>query len=395
MDEGALADLRVIECASGAGGAFAGKALADFGADVVKVEPPAGDATRRAGPFPGDVPDAERSGRFLYLNANKRGVTLDLDQAHDRGVLRRLLARADVLITDTPPAHLAALELDFSALAALNPRLIVTAISPFGLTGPYRDFRGTDLIAWHMGGTGAGTPFNAVSNPAEQPPLRGGGYQADYATGWAAAAATMVAVFYRAAYGRGQVVDVSSMEAVANMMRAGISTFTYDPTTARTGRLKAGSPWIYPCKDGFISTSHLRDHWWAALKQVMGSPEWAENPAFDDAAQRRQNADALDELLSAWFAGYTRSELYGMLVARGIPCFPVQTMAEVVASPQYRARGTLVRQEHPVAGTVTQPGPMLRFSLTPWRLRRPAPLLGQHNEEVFAALREESTAPAS
>jgi crotonobetainyl-CoA:carnitine CoA-transferase CaiB-like acyl-CoA transferase len=388
MDDGALADLRVVEWGTGLASAFAAKALADYGADVIKVEPRAGDASRIAGPFPKDVPHHECSGQFLYLNANKRGVTLDLDDPRGRDELHRLLQRADVAITDRPAARLSEIGLRYASLSSRYPRLIVTAISPFGLTGPYRDYKGSDLISWHMGGTGMGTPFNAVTRPHEEPPLRGGGYQAEYVTGWTAAAATLVAVFHRERYGAGQVVDISAMEAVANMMRASFALHSYDPAALPTSRTKVSSSWIYPCKDGYISTSHGRDHWWQALKALMGQPEWAESAAFAAPADRRQNADALDAGLSEWFQGYTRAELFPLLTARGVPCFPVQPIADVVASPQYRARNTLVDQKHPIAGSITQPGPTVRYSETPWRMRRPAPLLGQHNEEVFAQTHE-------
>jgi crotonobetainyl-CoA:carnitine CoA-transferase CaiB-like acyl-CoA transferase len=381
--DAALADLTVVECGQGPAGAFAAKAFADLGADVIKVEPPDGDASRRFGPFPGDRPHPERSGQFLYLNANKRGVTLDLSAADDCRRLDALLARADILLSDLPPPRLDALALDFERLHARHPRLIVTAISPFGQTGPYRAYKGGDLIAWHMGGTGYGTPFNAVTDPATQPPLRGGGFQAEYLAGWTAAAATMVAVFHRERTGAGQLVDVSALEAVANMVRAGFALYSYDRRALPTTRLKVGSPWIYPCKDGYVSLSTLRDHWWEALKDLMGRPAWADSPEFADVAGRRQHADALDALLGEWLRGHTRAELYRMLVARGIPCFPVNAIDEVVHSPQYRARAFFVVQDHPVAGAVTQPGPAIRFSATPWRLRRPAPLLGEHNDEVF------------
>jgi len=395
VEDSALGDLRVVECVSGLAGAFAAKALADLGAGTVVVEPPSGHATRRSGPFPGDLSHPERSGQFLYLFANKRGVTLDLDLPRDRDALCSLLADTDVLITEAPTARLHDLGLAYPDLAAVNPRLIETVISPFGLSGPYSDRKGSDLVCWHMGGTGAGTPFNGVTRPDEQPPLRGGGYQASYATGWAAAAATLAAVFYRETYGTGQLVDVSAMEAVASMMRAAIGNFSYDPSTARTSRLKAASPWIYPCKDGFVSTSHGREHWWDALKGLMKRPDWAESPVFATAALRREHADALDAGLSDWLSGYTRAELYGMLVPHGIPCFPVQTMDEVTGSPQYRARGAIVEQQHPLAGTILQPGPTVRLSGTPWRLRRPAPLLGQHNDEVLGLAHGQQAAKAS
>lgn len=382
----ALSDLVVVECGQGAAGAFAAKALADLGADVVKVEPLEGDAARGRGPFPADQPHPERSGLFLYLNANKRGVTLDLDADRGRQLLDGLLRRADILISDLPRGRLAALNLDFEHLSSRYPRLIETLVSPFGQTGLYRDFAGSDLVVWQMGGTGYGTPFNAVADPSKHPPLRGGDRQADYLAGWTAAAATMAAVFHRMQSGVGQLVDISAMDAVANMVRAGLALHSYDRGLVPRSRLKAGSPWIYPCKDGHISTSNLRDHWWEALKDLMERPAWADSPMFADVAARRQNADALDPMLAEWFALHTRAELYRMLVERGIPCFPVNTVDDVMKSPQFNARGLFVTQEHPLAGPITQPGPAIRLSATPWSLRNPAPLLGQHTAEILEDL---------
>jgi crotonobetainyl-CoA:carnitine CoA-transferase CaiB-like acyl-CoA transferase len=384
MPGGALSDLRVIEWGDGLAGAFAGKALADFGAAVIKVEPPEGDPARRRGPFPGDEPHIEKSGQFLYLNANKRGITLDCAATAGREVLRRLLVSADILLTDAHPVALAAAELDGANIAEACPRLVWTAITTFGLTGPYSGYKGSDLVAWHMGGTGYGTPFNAVTDLEVQPPVRGGGNQSDYLTGWTAASATMAAVFYRAAYGCGQLVDVARVDAVANMMRPMLAIQSYDPNLVPTSRTKAGSPWIYSCKDGHISCSTLREHWWTSLKGLMGNPDWAESEAFETTAQRRINADALDPLLTEWFEQFTRQELYERLQNAGVPCFPVLSMAEMVVAPQYVARGVIVEQEHPAAGTIRQPGAPIRYSGTPWALRRPAPLLGQHNEEILS-----------
>jgi crotonobetainyl-CoA:carnitine CoA-transferase CaiB-like acyl-CoA transferase len=393
VQPGALADLVVVEVGEGLAGAFAGKAFADFGASVIKVESPAGDPSRRHGPFPGGVPHPETSGQFLYLNANKRGVTLDLATSAGRAALGALASNADVLLTDMPLAGMPEAGLDPGTFLIDRPQLTWTVISPFGLTGPYRDYRGGDLVTWHMGGTGAGTPFNAVTEPERQPPIRGGGYQAEYLTGWTAASATMAGIFYRAAYGVGQLIDVSRLESVANMMRPAFAMHSYDPSTLPASRLKAGSPWIYPCKDGYISTSHLREHWWVGMKELMGNPDWAQSETFDTTALRRENADALDPMLIDWFQQFTRAELYTLFQSHGVPCFPVQSVAELLQAPQYRDRGVIVEQHHPVAGTIRQPGPSIRYSATPWELRRPAPLLGQHNAEVFAEFGIDHAAP--
>ena len=198
LADAALSDLTVIEVGDGLAGAFAAKAFADFGANVIKVEAPGGDPSRRRGPFPGGESHPEKSGQFLYLNANKRSITLDLSRTAGREALSRLAAGADILMTDMSPPELAAIDMEPAPFLADKPRLTWTAITTFGMSGPYRDYKGGDLVGWHVGGTGRGTPFNAVADLTEAP-VRGGGNQTEYLTGWTAASATMIGVFYRAA----------------------------------------------------------------------------------------------------------------------------------------------------------------------------------------------------
>lgn len=385
MNDSALTDLFVIECAQGVAGPFCGKAFADLGADVIKIEPPQGDRSRSVGPFPGDVPHRERSGQFLYNNANKRGVTLDLTAAPDRQRLRDLAAVADILIIDLPPRQLPELELDYAHLSQLNDQLIVTCISPFGQTGPYRDYRATELTSFHIGGMGRETPYNQVTDPAAQPPLKAGGYQASYLTGWTAAAATMVALHHRTMYGSGQMVDVAEMEAVASMLRYTIASLSHHPDGVWP-RQKIGFPWILPCKDGHVSFSPFHfDHWWAGFKDMMGHPAWAEADMFSTMAGRLQYADVLETLSVDWMMGKTKAELYEMALERGLPGFPVHSIPEVVHSRQFAVRNFFVEVEHPEAGTVKQPGPPYRCYGTPWRLTRPAPRLGEHNAAVRPA----------
>lgn len=389
MHDSALADLRVIECAQGVAGPFCGKAFADLGADVVKVEPPEGDRSRGTGPFPGDVPHRERSGQFLYNNTNKRGIMLDLNTARDRQRLRELAATADILIIDLPPRTLQELELDYAHLRQVNDQMIVTCISPFGQTGPYRDYRSSELTSFHIGGLGRETPYNEVTDLARQPPLKAGGYQASYLTGWTAAAATLVALHHRARYGLGQLVDIAEMEAVASMLRFTFASLSHDPSSVWP-RQKIGFPWILPCKDGHVSFSPFHfDHWWASFKDMMGHPAWAEAEMFDNVPARFQNADVLEALTVEWLRGQTKAELYEMALARGLPGFPVNTIAEVVHSRQFAARRFFVEVEHPEAGKLTQPGAPCRYQQTPWRIARPAPRLGEHTKEVLTERRSD------
>lgn len=389
-DAGALAGIRVIECADEVSGSFCGKALADLGADVIKIEPPEGDRSRKAGPFPGDRSDPERSGRFLYLNANKRSVVLDLQTPQGRGDLESLVRSADVLIAAGSPAQLARQGTD-PRLASVDPGLVLTCITPFGLVGPYRQYTGTDLVTYHLGGLGRETPYNQVKDLETEPPLVGGGSQTEFLTGWTAALLTLAALLHRDRTGRGQVVDLSSFEAVASMLRISLAGVSY------TGRIviqrqKNGFSWVQPCRDGHVSISPASfDHWWERFKQMAGKPDWADEEVFSSILGRLRNADVVEMLIDQWLADHDKREVFALALEHGVPGFPVHSMAEVLAAEQLRARGFFVDVEHPVAGRIRQPGAPMRFSATPWQIRRPSPRLGEHTREAL----EEARAGAS
>ena len=380
--EGALSDLRVVEYAQGVTGPFCGKAFADLGADVVKVEPLGGDRSRAHGPFPGDEPHPEKSGRFLYLNTNKRGVALDVESSAGGEVLRELAASADIFIADLPPTAYGELGVDYEALSARNAGLIMVCTSPFGLSGPYRDYQGTAFTAFHIGGMGRETPYNEITDSEAYPPLVDGGDQADYLTGWTAAIMALIGVFHRSTYGTGQLLDVSAMEAVAGMTRMPIASIGYGQEP-KISREKANFPWVMPCKDGHVSFApFLMDHWWRAVVDMMGSPDWAVSEAFATTMGRVQNADVVEPLTVEWLMEHTKQEIYEMALARNVACFPVNTMEEVLNSRQYAARDFFVDVEQGEAGTQRQPGAAGIYSGTPWAVRRPAPRLGEHTREV-------------
>ncbi len=382
MSARALSDIRVVEYSIGPSGAMCAKTLADMGADVIKVEPPDGDPARRLGPFPNDVPNPEASGIFLYLNANKRGITLDLTRDDDRRRLYDLVADADVFVCDLRPSDALALGIDSATMASLSPRLIPTYVTPFGSAGPYREWHGTDLIAWHMGGLGWESPAAFVTDPETHTPLRGRGNQAMYFAGWVAAAGAMCALFHREAYGLGQEIDVSAMDAVASHIRGNFAGYSYDISKLPESREKAMFPWIWKVADGYASMTFFLDHWWQTMKEVMGNPDWMNDAELDTFAGRRENLELIESKVAAWALGMKRSDLFDALQTRGVPCFPVQTVDEVAASKHYGERGFFVEQKHPVAGAIRQPGPTVRFSATPWKLRSPAPSLGQDNSDA-------------
>ncbi|HCV00119.1 MAG TPA: hypothetical protein DGL25_02870 [Dehalococcoidia bacterium] len=398
ISDGALSDLRVVEYAQGITGPFCGKAFADLGADVIKVEPIQGDRSRQDGPFPDDEPHPEKSGRFLYLNTNKRSVALNVQSDEGRDLLRELISQADIFISDLPPEAYSLLGMDYEVLGAQNPGLIMVCLSPYGLTGPYRNYQGSAFTAFHIGGMGRETPYNEITESEMYPPLVDGGDQGDYLTGWTAATMTLIAIFHRSTYGTGQLLDVSAMEAVAGMTRMPIASIGYGQEP-KISREKANFPWVMPCKDGHVSFApFLMDHWWQAVVDMMGRPDWAVSEAFATTMGRVQNADVVEPLTVEWLMEHTKQEIYEMALARNVACFPVNTMEEVLGSRQYAARNFFVDVEHPEAGTQKQPGAAGIYSSTPWSVRRPAPLLGQHTRQILCnelGRSEEELAPLS
>ena len=378
----ALDGLRVLEVGELVSAPYATKLLADLGADVVKIEPPAGDRARRRGPFPGGMPHPEKSGLFLYLNTNKRGIVLDLTTPAGHAALERLAERADLLVHNVHPRDMAASGLDYERLSARNPRLVVTSIAPFGLSGPHAGWRGTDVVTWSAGGVAA---LNGVPGEPDLPPLKTFGDQSGFQAALTAAVGSLGALLARIKRGRGEHVEVSTQECVATILEL---TFEYWPYTqlvaSRLGQKPIQPLCFMECRDGWIFLCAIEVHQWERFVEIMGNPEWAGLELFTNRLARGANFDALQAFLQEWCRDQSVQELYEAAQRRRIPFAPVSTMGDLVASPHLRARGFFVTVDHPVAGTVTMPGAPYKLAATPWLLRRPAPCLGQHTAEVLA-----------
>jgi len=376
MTTGALSGLSILELGSMVAAPYCAKLLADLGADVVKVEAPeSGDPARRRGPFPGDVPHPERSALFLYLNTSKRGVTLDLGTEAGRGIFLELVREVDVLIEDRAPGELERIGLGYARLSELDPRLIVTSITPFGQTGPHRDHRGHHLNLYH--GSGYSSPFH-LPGDEDRPPPKGGGYLGDYDAGLTAAIGTIAAVIGRAASGRGEHVDVSKQEAMMCMERVDIGRLTNDPNP-QPRRMVGG---LTRAKDGYFMVTPLESHQWESLVRAMGEPEWSKAEWCKDELGRLEHREEARDHIAEWAADLSREEIYHLCQAEGTPAGPVRNVAEVRAWEQAKAREFFVELEHPEAGSQVYPTAPYRFSKTPWAGSR-APLLGEHNQEVY------------
>lgn len=385
MAEQLLSGLRVIECGQMVSAPYLGKLLADFGAEVIKVEEPQGDPARRRGPFPGDTPHPEKSGLFLYLNANKLGITLNLRHPQGQALLHGLCAQADILVHNYRPAEMASLGLDFTRLQRINPGLIMTTISYFGCTGPYRDYHAYELTATNAGGWAFLSP--GASDHPELPPLKAFGHQADFQGGVHAAVATLGAYYHKCLTGEGQHVDVSIQECIAAILEMNFIHYTYGGReTSRLGR-RSIFPWcMLDCQDGKIFLICVEEDQWQRLVELMGHPEWASWEIFKDRVTRGQNSDALLPFLQEWAAKWKVMDLYRAGQERRICFAPVNTMADLFASAHLRARQFFVTMSHQVAGTLTYPGAPFKVSEAGWAIHRPAPLLGQHNAEVYGRI---------
>jgi len=378
----ALEGVKVVEYGSYITAPHCSKLLADLGAEVIKVEKPGqGDEARRRGPFLNDIPGTERSGFFLYLNTNKLGVTLNLEKATGRDIFRKLIKSADILIEDTKPGKLAAIGLGYENLKSLNPSLIMTSITAFGQTGPYKDYKSSDLIAWQMGGAGYVTPRWAGT--ADQEPLRAMQF-ASFMTGINAAVATMCALLVQKRSGLGQQVDVSLLESMVSSIAEITPAWPYvHRSWTRVSRPQIAVQQVIRCKDGWVHLHADESHHWRRLLDTMGNPEWGDEELFRDMYYRAEYWDSLEPLITEWATKYTKAELFALAKANKIPLGPVNSTAEVVENPQFRERDFFATVKHPVAGELIYPGASYKFSKTPWAYRKPAPLLGQHNEEIY------------
>ncbi len=385
MAGSALTNLKVVELGHGVCAPFCARLLADYGADVVKVEPPEGDVTRRWGPFPADQPHPEKSGLFFFLNTSKRGVTLDLETAAGRSAFLSLIGQADVLIENQPPQRLRDWGLDYASLARVNPGLVMVSITPFGQTGPYAEWNAYDLNAYHLSAAG----HRYCGRPGE-PPLQHGTFSAEFFGAYVAAVWGLAAVHGREQSG-GQQLDVSCAQAVAALFVGAQSIGAYAQDGRWESRTGIGMPLgapatILPAKDGHVWMLALEPGQWNGLRRAMGDPEWADLEMFQDMFVRAQNAEAIYPLIEQWTREHTKQEIMDLCQANACPTTALLTVGEVAEHPHLAARGYLVDLEHPVLGHVRTMGAPIRLSDGPGGPSRPAPLLGEHNAEVLGAL---------
>ena len=383
MPKRALEGIKVLELCHDVSGSYCTKLLADLGAEVVKIEMPGrGGAARNLPPFLHDIPDPEASGLFLYINTNKLGITLNVATATGRDIFLELVKQADVLVEDNPPQRMKEQGLDYESLKEINPRLIMTSITPFGQTGPYRDCRAYPLNVFHSGGEGYLTP-GGVENIG-RPPLKVGGFLVEYDSGLSAAIAILAALYWRRKSRVGQYIDISKQESLMALNRLDMVRSANEGEVIT--RAKQGVPYggALPCKDGYTVFITWESVQWDRLVAFMGDPEWAKDDKFGDYAGRYKHGELINALLTEWLVNHTKEELYHKGQAAGVPFAMIYTSKDLVDSEHLKERGFFAEIDHPRTGKVKYPSAPYKFSETPWQVTRPAPLLGEHNEEILA-----------
>ena len=377
----ALAGLRILDLTD-LKGALCAKLFGDMGADVIKIEPPEGDATRRLGPFLDGQPHPDRSLLFWFYNTSKRGITLDLNQPASQEVVKQLAAQADVLIESATPGTLARLGLGYDELKQTNPNLVFTSITPFGQTGPYRAYRSSDMVAEALGGMLWTNGF------PDEPPLHAMGLQAYHSASFFAAIGTLLALWTRDATGEGQWVDVSIQEAVAGAVEH-VAPFYHQGLgiESRRGSLHWSRYFrVAQCRDGYVMHCSLGD--WTSLVEWVkgdGKAQDLEDARWQDLTYRKEQAEHLFDILDDWAKDYSVAELMEGAQLRRIPYAMVRPPEALADDPQLNDRSFFSTIEHPELGrTVRYPGGPIHFTTTPWRIARRPPLLGEHNDEVYS-----------
>ena len=394
-NNGPLSALRVLDL-SDEKGCLCGKIMADLGADVIKIEPPGGDRTRRKGPFYKNQPDPEKSLLWFVYNAGKRGITLDIDTADGRALLLRLVASADFLIESFKPGAMTEMGLGYDTLEKINPRLIMASISPWGQTGPYKDYAASDLVVSAMGGQ-----INTMGYAGKHP-IRLGVPQAWVNASAHAAAGMMIAHYFRKKTGRGQQVDVAAQNVMAQTTGNAIPNWqTAGRLLTRAGERRSGLSanadlrQFYRCRDGFVmfsivgGTGGMRNN--QAMVDWMAEAGMADDylkainwQTFDKASVDQETIDRIEAQVSAFLMQHDKKELYEEGGRRHIMLYPVQTPGEMRQSRQLAARNFWVDIHHDeLDDTITYPGAFAIGSKNLCRVAGRAPLIGEHNEEIF------------
>jgi crotonobetainyl-CoA:carnitine CoA-transferase CaiB-like acyl-CoA transferase len=372
-----LSEMRVLDLSRGVAGAYATKLFADYGADVVVLEPPSGHPLRRHGPFAGGRPHCETGALWLYLATNKRSVTLDIETVTGRALFRRMVEEATIVVESFEPGRMASLGIGHADLRRIKRRIVLLSITPYGQSGPKAGWRATNLTSYASGGQ------MSLTGDPDREPLLAGGYQAEYQAGFHAFAAAAVGAVNADSLEVPQHIDIAAQECMASALELYLPWWAYlkRDISQRKGNILSALVGMYAAKDGHIGL-HIMPRNWPAFARTMGRPELTDDPRFRDNYSRLQNNDELEAIVHAWAAEQDAGEVYRRAGEEGAPVAPVLSIGDLLESRHLEERGFFQRVDHPVAGALTYPGPQFRMSEAEWRAGR-APLLGEHNVELY------------
>jgi crotonobetainyl-CoA:carnitine CoA-transferase CaiB-like acyl-CoA transferase len=397
---GMLSPYRVLDLADEKG-IICGKILGDLGADVIKIEKPGGDSARRLGPFYHDEPDPEKSLFWFAYNCNKRGITLDIEKTDGKAIFKQMVKKADFIIESFPVGYLDKLGLGYSDLEKINPGVILVSITPFGQTGPWKDYKTSDIVAWATGGEMA--PFGE----ADRPPIRVSHHSQAYLNaGTDGAIGALMALYHRYSTGQGQQVDVSIQEAVVQCLEHITSAWDLRKTFPRRGgggnvdgtsaaAVTSQTTRVWPCKDGHVSWFY-----WAGVSMSprtngpmvkwMASEGMADDFLLNydwtkfEMSTPQADVDRMEAPTAKFFLKHTKAELFEGALKFNVQVYPVSTPADMLENAQLTARGFWTQVEHPELNTtITYPRAFPYTSEIPGRISRRAPHIGEHNEDVF------------
>ena len=386
-----LNNIRVIDASTGIAGPYAGKMLADCGAEVIKLElPSAPDFSRGVGAFPDGLPHSEKSALYLHLNAGKKGVTLDLSTPEGKGMFRELAARCDVVLESFRPGQMAEWGVGYHDLRDARGDIVMTSVTPYGQSGPHKDYEYTELTIFASGGA-----MHREGLP-DREPLRYGAEIAQYFSGTTAAAATMIALFGVAMQGEGEWIDISMQECFAgHPHQVGRRTpwiYGNEPDPRKPPRLAAAGmrePYAvgsFRCKDGYVSFLPLGSRMWPQLARMIDRADMINDPRFATPDDRTERREELEAIFQGWFNEHTRMEVFAAGQREMLPCAPIMESYEALENPHFRERGYFVDLMHPDAGGLTYTGLPFRLSEDAPTPNTPAPRLGEHNGEVYGEL---------
>lgn len=369
-------NLKVLDLTRVLAGPYATMVLADFGADVMKIETPVvGDDSRAFGPFIG-----KESAYFMSLNRGKRSMTLNLKLPQAQELFKAMVKKADIVVENYRPGTMENFGLGYETLQQINPRIIYAACSGFGHSGPYMKKPAYDVIVQGMGG------IMSLTGQEDGVPTRAGASIGDITAGLFTVIGILTAVHARETTGQGQKVDVAMLDCQVAILENAISRYLVSGVVP--GPIGNRHPSVTPfesllTKDGYVIIAVGNDKLWEKFAKLIGRPELAMDERFITNADRTKNQKPLKAILDNIFPGRTAGEWMEALEAEGIPCGPINTIDRVLADPQIQAREMVVELEHPVAGRIKVPGIPIKLSDTPCKIEQSAPLLGQHTEKIL------------